>query len=535
MGNDSTAGTGRRARGQAARCAARLAAGAALLGLGTAAFAQPQETAAPPVSGTVIAFRAAGQTPYFVLVRGKDGSLVRCLASAAGPPGERSIVWDGKDAFGREAAPGTYRTFLSAGVAWELDRGFGKAGRIGRTVTEQLVRDPQAPIPVPGVLDRMAFSGIINAATADIWPNPYWPMPVWVDRVTVNGRPWGRVDEFTGTNASFVFRRGAVTVNPVVLHPGDTVHIVSYDTCFLENPWDVAVADDGSPYVLLRWQGVPGGYGGSLVKLTPDGRKVDAAFGVDGEIPFIFRSHQATLAPRENRLYIAGSHWGMWGTGAFRMDTGAFWFYLGGSGNESWCTYLPSGVSLGRNDKIYIGDLKVYDRTRPLHEGFLYSATVKTGIVRPGPSMAPAAEPDTFYLTGWSTGISKMKDTGGDVTELYSLALPHKIIGVCLDASRSLVYAGSRDPGGFVSVLADDAKAFREVARLEDPALGGVHTVRYHDGLLYVVEDGAAFTADGYVAVEVARELAAPAGKNRISRYRLTFGREHKLAKIDKP
>ncbi len=291
-------------RKQWMRCVAWLAASAGLSAFGCISSAQAQAAWDAP-----IAFHAEAQTPYFIVVRARNGDLVNCIASAAGASGQRSVAWDGRDASGHEAPAGTYRVFLRKGIDWKLDPDFGNAGRLGRYVTEQVIQDPEAAIPVPGVLDRMAFGAIINPATADLWPNPAWPVPIWRDRVRVNDKPYARVSEFAGPDTSFVFSNGAITLNPDTTRRGDVLKAVSYDICFLENPWDVAVGDDGSLYVLLRWPSDPGFYGSSLVKLAPDGRKVDTTFGVAGEIPFLFRSSQVILAPEENRLYIAGSHW----------------------------------------------------------------------------------------------------------------------------------------------------------------------------------------------------------------------------------
>ncbi len=208
------------------------------------------------------------------------------------------------------------------------------------------------------------------------------------------------------------------------------------------------------------------------------------------------------------------------------MDSGAFYFYLGGSGNDPAATYMPSGICLGRDNKIYIGELKVYDRTKRLREGFLYAADVQAGVVRPGPSMEKAPEDDMFYRTGWSTGITKMQDIGSDVREVYSLVLPHKTIGVSLDSNRRLLFAGSRVPGGVVSVVYDDGVSLTEIARLADEDLGGIHTVRYSKGFLYVVEDDVSFSEDGHEVDGAETKGAATTGRNRISRYRLTSGPE---------
>lgn len=233
--------------------------------------------------------------------------------------------------------------------------------------------------------------------------------------------------------------------------------------------------------------------------------------------------------PQENRIYIAGSEYGTYGTGSYKLDTGAYWFYIGGhkdSGKHPATTWWPTGICIGEGNKIYIGDLKVYDRTKPMLEGYLYSAKVDPYIIRPGPSMEKSARMNYLYRTGWNTGITKMMDTGSDVIDLYSSKLPFKTIGISFDAKKSLIFAGSRIPEGFVSIIYDVGRSLKEITRLEDPELGGIHNVHVFNDYLYVIEDGVSFTEGGYCAEEMNMKPWTLIGKNRISRYRIKFGKE---------
>ena len=487
----------------------RVVAGALVcLLFGAICFSQTKGTDSKILS---VSFKGPEKTVHMVVIRTSGGEWVRCIPADEISPGKYEAAWDGNDYTGRQMRRGIYKAYVSTGISWELDRSFGYDGRIGPAESRYVVSDPSdASFKVPGAVYRMM----------------------------VNSHEYERAYDFASAETTYMLEKGCVTVNPARLNKADTITISYYRPCFLENPWDMAVAPDGSLFILLRWRKMWHGlYPGSLVKLKPDGRTVDTSFGVDGEIPWFHRASQVILAPLENRLYIAGSAYGTYGTGSYKLDTGAYWFYIGGhwdNGRDPATTWWPSGICLGEGTKIYIGDLKVYDRTKPMKEGFLYSANVKTGIIRPGPSMEKAPEPDMFYLTGWTTGISKMKDIGTDVKEEYSLILPHRVIGISLDARRRFLFAGSRMPDGFVSVLYDNGTSIKEITRLEDKDLAGIHTVRYHDGYLYVVEDSVSFTEGGYCAEEMNMPRTTSIGKNRVSRYVIRYGREQFLADIEK-
>jgi hypothetical protein len=93
-----------------------------------------------------------------------------------------------------------------------------------------------------------------------------------------------------------------------------------------------------------------------------------------------------------------------------------------------------------------------------------------------------------------------------------------------LDRRTNLLYAALRTAAGEVAVLSDDGLSLKEVARLKDAALGPTHAVRYWNGYLYVIEDGAA----------PVQRAADTKGKNRLSRYRVVFVHETNLAAIER-
>lgn len=461
-------------------------------------------------SGNPILFSGDKGSLYWITIRDSSNRLIKFLPAFEKEEGKYLAMWDGTDFTGKDVPSGKYNAYMSKNIEWTLDRNFGISGRIGLFQKEVSVDTDMPQILIQGKVSSVFVNDIEYRDTGD----------------NIAGE------------TSFIVQNSKIIISPAKIKKGDIVKISYFFPCFFENPWDMAIAPDGGIFVLLRLQKMMHGmYPGMFIKLKPDGRSVDTNFGVDGEIPGIYRSHQVVVVPQENRIYIAGSEYGTYGTGSYKLDTGAYWFYIGGhkdQGRHPATTWWPTGICIGEGNKIYIGDLKVYDRTKPMLEGYLYSAKTDPYIIRPGPSMENSAIPGIFYRTGWNTGISKMKDTGNDVVEIYSLKLPFKTIGITCDAKRSLIFAGSRMPEGFVSVIYDDGKSFKEITSLKDSELGGIHTVRIMNDTLYVIEDSVSYAESGYCAEEMNVKPWTSKGKNRISKYRISFGKEIFLQKLEK-
>ncbi|MCX7705267.1 MAG: hypothetical protein N2115_03275 [bacterium] len=457
----------------------------------------------------LISFSGDPDSLYWVLIRDNRRNFIKFLNAIEKEKGNYVAMWDGTDFTGKNVGSGRYSVFISKGINWTIDKSFGIDGRIGLFYKDFYVDSNIGEFKVDGEVASVFVNGVKYTNTGD---------------------------KIEGETA-FVIVDGKIKISQSGVSKGDLVRIMYFYPFLIENPWDLAIAPDGHIFLLLRFLKMDRGfYPGLVVKLKPDGKSKDMNFGVDGEIPDIHRAHQILVAPEDNRIYIAGSEYGNYGTGCYKLDNGAYWFYIGGhkdSGTHPATTWWPTGICIGEGNKIYIGDLKVYDRTKPMLEGYLYSANTDPYIIRPGPSMERSAISDYFYRTGWNTGISKMKDTGSDVVEIYSLKLPFKTIGISCDRKTSLIFAGSRMPEGFVSIIYDDGKSFKELTRLKDPQLGGIHTVRIFNDFLYVIEDGVSFSEDGYCAEEINRKPWTTTGKNRISRYRLHFGKEIFLQTIE--
>ncbi|MCM8758428.1 MAG: hypothetical protein NC906_01460 [Candidatus Omnitrophica bacterium] len=447
---------------------------------------------------------------YWVIIRDNSRKTVKFIPAVEQEKGKYIVVWDGTDYAGKNVVSGKYFVFISKGIEWTLDKSFGMNGRIGIFFKDFYLEAGVDHLGIQGEIISVSVKGVRYENTGD------------------------KIQGETG----FIISDGKIKISRARISDRDAVRVVYYYPFFLENPWDLAIAPDGDIFVLLRMLELKKGmYPGLLIKMKKDGRSKDINFGVDGEVPGVNRAHQVLVVPQDNRIYIAGSEYGTYGTGSYKLDSGAYWFYIGGhkdGGRHPATTWWPTGICIGEGNKIYIGDLKIYDRTKPMLEGYLYSANTDPYVIRPGPSMEKSSAPDCFYRTGWNTGISKMRDTGSDVIEIYSLKLPFKTIGISCDAKRSLIFAASRMPEGFVSVIYDDGKSMREITQLKDPELGGIHTVRIFNDDLYVIEDGVSYTEDGYCAEEINKQPWTPKGKNRISRYRINFGKEVFLQVLEK-
>lgn len=485
---------------------------------------QPERAAAR----IVVDSDTAEKNAYF-LVRDEAGRLVACLCGPLAA-GRNTLGWDGRDAAGAPVARGRYQLSTSPALAWQLDTAFGRDGRIGRFVLEAAIEDAaKAAYSIDGV----------------------------VQRVTVNGErlydaAFYRADEAWAAGRNYSVKDGVLTVNPQAgLHRGDRISIEYHYPVFLQNPWDLALDSQGNAWVLLQWQAADVPYIlGRLLKILSTGKGVDERFGTRGFISGFNAASQVQLDEAEGHIYLGGSDVDSYATGVFALDTGARQYYLGGYFGNSPKTTGGLGICLGEANKLYLrvlgSTLIAYDRTKGTKSaddnGFLYSgsATGET-VIYPaltgaywGPSLAPSAAAHSFYLTAWGSTIYKIRDAGDRFTSLYSLQVPEldDPVGVSYAPEVGLLFAGLRTARGQVAIIADTGSSLKEVARLSDPALGGVHTVRWHRGYLYVLEDGE-ILPDGYTKPLTDTNRAdVLRGRNRISRYAVGFTNETRLGII---
>ncbi|MCM8789298.1 MAG: hypothetical protein NC907_05865, partial [Candidatus Omnitrophica bacterium] len=356
-------------------------------------FCQAQDQSERGIS---IRFSGDENSLYWVVIRDSSKRLIRFLPAIEEEKGKYLAFWDGSDFRGDDARSGVYNVYISKGVEWRIDKNFGVDGRIG-LFHKQVPVDPDMPqIQIKGKISSVFVNDVEYRDTGDV----------------------------LRSETSFIVSGSTIRINPAKLSKKDIARISYFYPCFLENPWDLAIAPDGKIFVLLRLKKMVAGiYPGLVIKLDYDGRSKDMNFGVDGEIPGIHRAHQILAVPQDNRIYIAGSEYGTYGTGSYKLDSGAYWFYIGGhkdQGRHPATTWWPTGICIGEGNKIYIGDLKVYDRTKPMLEGYFYCGTANPYVIRPGPSMEKSGRPEFFYRTGWNTGISKLWDTSKDIVEIYS-------------------------------------------------------------------------------------------------------------------
>ena len=280
-------------------------------------------------------------------------------------------------------------------------------------------------------------------------------------------------------------------------------------------------------------------YLGSLLKLSPDGRHLDKSFADSGILPAFSPSNQILVSQQEKRIYIGGSRNDAWGTGVYSLEKGAFLYQIGGYAGNDRKTTSTAGICLGKGSKIYIGGGSVYDRTKPLFEGYLANGLdLKRHAAYPpvtsnywGPCMEQAPEDDMFYFSSYGSDICKIQDTNLALSESYFAYVDGNPVGMSLDSTTHLLYAALRTAAGQVAVLFDDGLSLKEVTRLKDGELGTTHAVRYRDGYLYVVEDGARpIGYDDYF-----KNAHIPAeGKNRLSRYRISFDKETDITVIER-
>ena len=467
----------------------------------------------------------------FFLIRNDHGVLVACLLRTLAA-GENTVEWNGKDAYGKLIPKGRYQVYLSRNIEWKLDKTFGMDGRIGRFMFEDVIKDPEkAEFKVPGELISVRVN---NEKLYDI--------------------AFHKADEDWAEGKNYLYRDGMLTLNPMAgLKKGDRVRVDFCFPIFFQNPWDMDIDSQGNLWVISHWHDPDSSYvWGRLIKLFPNGDKLDEKFGSQGQIPKFCRSNnQIIISESEKRIYIGGSDLDAYGTGVFDFDTGARLYFIGGyfPGTEK-TTYAVSGICLGGQNKIYIRSLGstvfAYDRNKgtknPDENGYMYSSmpTGKNDALPPiygvywGPSLASSAENNMFYMTAWNSTLYKVIDTGEKFRVLYSLVISDSDpIGMSFSPELNLLFVALRSSPGEISVIYDSGSSLKEVMRLKDPELGGVHTVKWHKGFLYVLEDGDEIP-EGYVTKKLREKGYSDIiqGNNRISRYSVGFQKETMVCTI---
>lgn len=245
---------------------------------------------------------------------------------------------------------------------------------------------------------------------------------------------------------------------------------------------------------------------------------------------------------------MGGSNLDGYATGVWDLDTGKWLYYLGGYFEGTQKTTGGLGICLGESNKIYMrvlgSILLAYDRTRATKSaddnGYLYSNAPTNDYpalfgVYWGPSLAPAADRNTFYMTSWGSKIHKVNDAGEKFTILYSTTVldPDDPIGMSFAPELNLLFVALRSCRGEVAVISDNGGSLKEVVRLRDPELGGLHTVKWNNGFLYVLADGVEIP-EGYVTKKLRDRGYSDIiqGKNRISRYSIGFQKETRVCTI---
>lgn len=469
---------------------------------------------------------STAENNIFLLIKDEQGKMVTCLPSGPLAAGKNTIEWDGRDAYGKLTPKGRYHVYLSRNLEWKLDKTFGLDGRIGRFVIEDAINDPQkAEFKVPGVL-----------------------IGVRVNNEKLYDAAFHKSDEDWAAGKNYSFKGGVLTLNPRAgLKKGDRVRVDFYFPVFFQNPWDMDIDSQGNLWVILHWQAPDSPYvWGRLIKLLPKGDKLDEKFASNGEIRAFSRSNnQIVISEAERRIYIGGSDVDAYATGVFALDTGERLYYLGGyfPGTQK-TTYAVSGICLGEQNKIYIRILGstvfAYDRnigTKNADDnGYMYSSmpTGQNNTLPPlygvywGPSLATSTSKNMFYMTAWNSNLYKVMDTGEKFMVLYGLVISEDDpIGMSFAPELNLLFVALRCCRGEIAVIYDSGSSLKEVMRLKDSELGGLHTVKWHDGFLYVLEDGAE-VPDGYIAKKLKDKGYSDIiqGKNRISRYSVGFQKE---------
>jgi len=468
-----------------------------------------------------IVFDTDSEGSFLFLIKDSKGNIVRALPKAKIPAGQSYVDWDGKDFAGNFVSEGEYRVSIISGILWKIDDKFGKNGRIGLETAEFKITDPEKII---------------------------FKVPGEIKRITAGEVEYYKTDNLSIAGPNYIVKDGMVQLNPTGgAKKDDIVKIEYYYPCFLENPWTIDVDDAGNLYVVYKWKTESMKYpAGNLVKISSDGNKIVNDFGVNGKIgPFAGNySCQVLLNEKEGKIYIAGSHDSGHGTGVFSMNTGAFFYSIGGwfgGGKDPATTPFSSGISFGPENKIYIqpfSGFSAYDRTKEKEKGFLYRENaIKRHSGYPplidnyfGPSMEKSFPENYFYAGLYQSDIAKIKDTGSGFVELYYAVVPGAPVGMSYDIKTGMLFAALRTVAGEIAVLCDDGLSLKEMWRLKDINLGCTHDVKLKGDSLYVVEDG--ISPGGRILQYMEKAKIDPKGKNRISKYKIIFEEEKDFCKI---
>ncbi|MCM8788168.1 MAG: hypothetical protein NC907_00075 [Candidatus Omnitrophica bacterium] len=463
-----------------------------------------------------IVFNTNSKGGLLFVIRDSKGNIVKILSSVITEAGQSFIDWDGKDFSGSIVGEGEYSVSAVTGISWVLDEKFGIKGRIGIDKMEIKVTDPE----------KIIFKA-----------------PGEIKKIIIGETECYKADSLSIAGPNYVIKDGNIQINPTAgAKKDDIVKVEYYNPFYLENPWAIDIDQAGNLYVLYKWKTASMKYPATtLVKISPDGKKIFDDFGSDGKIgPFSGHANQVIVNEKEGRIYICAtsSH----GTGVFSLKTGAFLYEIGGwfgsGSSDPRTTAYPAGIAFDKTGtKIYIRGFSAYDRTKEKDQGFLYRANfLRHSGYAPlidnywGPSMELAQQPDCFYASSYYSDISKIKDTGNGFSELYYVYVSGSPIGISLDAKTNLLFASLRTVSGEIAVLHDTGFSLNELWRLKDNELGTTHVVKIIGEYLYVVEDGASPVGRTLEAMKKAN--VNPAGKNRISRYKLIFDQEKDMCKI---
>lgn len=464
-----------------------------------------------------IVFNTESPGSFLFLIKDEKGKVVKSLSSGKIDAGQHYVDWDGKDFSGKTVSEGEYTVYVISGISFSLDESFGNKGRIGLESFETKVVDPEKII--------FKVSGEIK-------------------KITVGETEYYKTNDFSVAGPNYIVKDGNIHLNPTGGAKKDDIVKVEYYSPFsLENPWAIDVDSTGNLYVLYKWKKesmkVPPG---TLVKISPDGKKIVDDFGTDGKIgPFAFQSSQVIVDEKDSKIYIAASHDSGHGTGVFSLKTGAFLYSIGGwfvDGSNPKTTPTPGGIALGPDNKIYIRGFSAYDRTKDKDKGFLYKENpIKRHSGYPplidnywGPSMESALQPECFFVSSYYSDIAKIKDTGTGFLELYSTTVNGNPIGMSFSPETGLLFVALRTIPGEIAVLVDTGISLNEMWRLKDNSLGTTHAVKLKGDYLYVLEDG--ISPGGRILDAMKKAKTEPAGKNRISRYKISLEQEKEVCKV---
>ncbi|HPO51778.1 MAG TPA: FlgD immunoglobulin-like domain containing protein [bacterium] len=463
-----------------------------------------------------VVFNTDDKGSFLFVIKDKNGNTVRTLSAGNVPAGQGFVEWDGKDFAGNTVNEGEYSVSIITGISWNIDETFGKNGSIGLETMEVKVTDPEK---------------IIFKSAGEI------------KKISIGETEYYKTDNLAIAGPNYTVKDGIVQLNPTGgAKKDDVVKVEYYYPSFLENPWALDIDQEGNLYVLYRWQTESmKSPAVNLIKISPDGNRVITDFGSDGKIgPFTFHTSQVIVSEKEGKIYVAGSHDSGHGTGVFSLKTGAPFYSIGGyfgTGNPK-TTFTPSGIALGPDTKIYIR-FSAYDRTKEKDKGFLYTENpiAKRHSGYPplidnywGPSMESSVPPDCFYASAYQSDIAKIKDTGTGFVELYYLSVPGNPVGMSFDRGTGLLYAALRTTTGEIAVIHDTGISLNELWRLRDKNLGPTHAVKIKGNNLYVIEDGT--KPVGRILTGMEKVKIEPQGKNKITKYTLSFTEEKDVCRI---